>query len=83
MGPGRMTESTPDPERPAFSSFESATAFSSQPDMFLARSRLHLHKTLIRYRNAHSGLLSRHYVQPVTPVEKILLDTVKVPMTCP
>jgi hypothetical protein len=63
---------------------------SSQVDsnMFLVRNRLHIHR--IR-RNAGHALLSRHYVQPThtrpahapsaTPVEKILLDTIKVHTT--
>lgn len=52
--------------------------------MFLVRNRLHRW-----HRNAACAFPSRHYVQPthtrpaqaayVTPVEKILLDTIKVP----
>ena len=53
--------------------------------MFLFRNRLHTYRW---HRNAGRSLPSRHYVQPthtrpalaasVTPVEKILLDTIKV-----
>ena len=58
--------------------------------MFLAQNRLHI-RHLIQHRNAGRALLSRHYVQlshpgpalaaSVTPVEKILLDTIKVTTT--
>ena len=54
--------------------------------MFLLRNRLHIHRC--RANASHALLLSRHYVQPThtrpalaasaTPVEKILLDTIKV-----
>jgi hypothetical protein len=48
--------------------------------MLFARNRLHT--TLVKHRFAGRALLSRHYVQPShTPVEKILLDTIKVPVT--
>jgi hypothetical protein len=63
---------------------------SSQTNMFLVRNRLHTKLIHRWHRNAGVGraLSSRHYVQPthtrptlatsVTPVEKILLDTIKV-----
>jgi hypothetical protein len=56
--------------------------------MFLFRNRLHTKLNHRWHRNAGAGraLPSRHYVQPahtkpalaVTPVEKILLNTIKV-----
>ena len=59
---------------------------SSQTNMNLVRNRLHTRPIHPWHRNAGSALPSRHYVQPthtrpaasVTPVEKILLDTIKV-----
>jgi hypothetical protein len=63
---------------------------SSQTNMFLVRNRLHTKLIHRWHTNAGVGraLPSRHYVQPthtrptlaasVTPVEKILLDTIKV-----
>jgi hypothetical protein len=54
--------------------------------MLLVRNRLHTNLIHRWHRNAGAGraLPSRHYVQPthtrpaVTPVEKLLLDTIKV-----
>jgi hypothetical protein len=61
---------------------------SSQTNMFLVRNRLHTKLIHRWHRNASRALPSRHYVQPthtrpalaasVTPVKKILLDTIKV-----
>lgn len=57
--------------------------------MFLLRNRLHTKLIYRCHRNAGRALPSRNYVQPthsrpasVTPIEKILLDTIKVHASC-